>query len=55
MNIDGEYRLIERVQITYEYYPKLSEANDENRLGVKGYVFEIDGVTGEILGINQTL
>lgn len=55
MNVDGEYCLIERVQITYEYYPKLSEANDESRIGIKGYVFEIDGLTGEILGINQTL
>ena len=31
---------------TIRSYP---EANDENRIGVKGYVFEIDGVTGEIL------
>jgi hypothetical protein len=55
VNIDKEYRLIERVHITYEYYPKQVEANEENRIGIKGYVIEIDGVTGEILGINQTL
>ncbi len=55
MKADKEYRLIDRVHITYEYYPKEVEVNEENRIGVKGYVIDIDGVTGEILGINQTL
>lgn len=54
MNIDGEYHLIERVRISYKYYPKQVESNDENLIGSKEYIFDIDGVSGEILCNNET-
>ena len=49
---DGEKHLIWSINICYRAYPKGAEATDENRLEIMGWIIYIDGVTGEVLGIN---